>query len=254
MSYKTLGMIAVAGSLAAFAAPAAAGANDAGRAGADGRAQQVWQHSRDGALAGFAEARGRFHRGMQTLDAFDADGDGAVTEAEITAVRTDRLNSFDTDGDSRLTLQEYAALWGDAMREEMVDRFQSHDDDDDGAVTLDEFNDDVRRGRSEEEAAELAAVRADRHGAFDADGDGVLTVAEYEPLWMDAMRPRMVDQFQSHDDDGDAIVTAEEFAARWIGAFDHIDRDNNGVVDDDDFGGHDRNAPNRGGRGAMDRP
>jgi hypothetical protein len=38
-----------------------------------------------------------------------------------------------------LTLEEYQALWMAAMRERMVDRFQSHDDDGDGLVTIEEF-------------------------------------------------------------------------------------------------------------------
>ena len=51
----------------------------------------------------------------------------------------------------------------------------------------------------------------DRLAEFDADNDGSLTLEEYQALWLDAMRERMVDRFQAHDDDGDAIVTVEEF-------------------------------------------
>ena len=145
------------------------------------------------------------------------------------------MNAFDTDGDVRLNLDEYAALSADAMREDIVDSFQTHDDDGDGRVTLDEYNSRVARERSTEDAAALAATRGEQHAAFDADGDSVLALAEYELLWLDAMRPRMVDQFQSHDADGDAIVTADEFSARWVGIFERLDRDGNGMVNDDDL-------------------
>ena len=77
--------------------------------------------------------------GFQAFEAFDANEDGKLTQAEVDQVRTQRLSEFDTDGDAQLTLQEYEALWMDAMRERMVDQFQRHDDDGDGIVTNEEF-------------------------------------------------------------------------------------------------------------------
>ena len=73
------------------------------------------------------------------MESYDADGDGKLTQAEIDGVREARLKQFDKDGDGTLTLGEYEALWLDAMREEMVDRFQEHDNDGDGKVTAAEF-------------------------------------------------------------------------------------------------------------------
>lgn len=78
----------------------------------------------------------RFYR---LLDRFDANQDGKVTQAEIDQARQDRLKRFDSDGDGVLTLAEYEALWLDAMRERMVNRFQDHDADGDGKVTQAEF-------------------------------------------------------------------------------------------------------------------
>ena len=253
MRTRTLIGIGVAGSLVAAAGLAVAATPDP-RGGIRGDMRQIIdvlrdEHIRAGMPGRLAGLHGFFRGRIPSLQAFDADGDGVVTRDEVVAVRTDRLNAFDTDGDGALTLAEYEPLWNDAMREELVDRFQAHDDDGDGRVTVAEFNDEVGRGRSEEEAAELAAARTERHGAFDADGDGALTLAEYEPLWHDAMRPRMVDQFQAHDDDGDGIVTADEFTARWVGVFDRLDRDGNGVLDEDVSPRRDRD-----GSGDGDRP
>lgn len=73
------------------------------------------------------------------MEAYDQNQDGALTQAEIDAVRSDRLQTFDSNGDGNLSLAEYEALWLDAMRERMVDQFQRHDDDGDGLVTQDEF-------------------------------------------------------------------------------------------------------------------
>ncbi len=77
--------------------------------------------------------------GGQMMKWFDLDEDGKLTQEEIDKARTDRVNKFDKDGDGALNLAEFQALWVDAMRERMVDRFQGHDDDGDGKVTQDEF-------------------------------------------------------------------------------------------------------------------
>ena len=74
------------------------------------------------------------------FNSFDGNGDGAVTQAEIDEFRTARLARFDTDGDGSLNLKEYEALWLDAAREHMVDRFQNLDADGDGIVTQAEFS------------------------------------------------------------------------------------------------------------------
>ncbi|MDJ0946661.1 MAG: caleosin family protein [Kiloniellales bacterium] len=102
----------------------------------------------------------RFER---LLESYDSNEDGKLTQAEIDAVRAERLAKFDSDGDGSLTLQEYEALWLDAMRERMVDRFQSHDDDGDGRVTAEEFG---------ERFSKLVARR-------DRDGDGEITREDF---------------------------------------------------------------------------
>ena len=90
--------------------------------------------------------RGRHHghhgwqrRGEHLFDSFDSNSDGKLTQAEVDQTRRDRFAQFDTDKDGKLTLQEYQALWLDAMRRHLVDRFQGLDDDGDAAVTVEEF-------------------------------------------------------------------------------------------------------------------
>jgi Ca2+-binding EF-hand superfamily protein len=99
-------------------------------------------------LAGASMADGRGHGrhhggpggpGARMMEQFDANQDGSVTQVEIDEVRTARFTEFDANGDGNLTLEEYQALWMDAMRERMVDRFQDLDDDGDAIVTTEEF-------------------------------------------------------------------------------------------------------------------
>ena len=92
------------------------------------------------------------------IESFDTNGDGSVTQEEIISARTNRLSEFDANKDGSLDLSEYQALWLDAMHERMVDQFQAHDDDGDGLVTVQEFN---------EQFANLVKRR-------DRNGDGVL--------------------------------------------------------------------------------
>jgi Ca2+-binding EF-hand superfamily protein len=100
--------------------------------------------------------------GERLFEAFDANQDGTLTQAEVDQARQAQLAEFDADGDGSLDLEEYQALWLDAMRERMVDQFQAHDDDGDGVVTAEEFGERFGRIVSR----------------LDADGDGELTMDE----------------------------------------------------------------------------
>lgn len=141
-----------------------------------------------GALSIGAYADGRGHgwggkhhghwgggRAQEMFETFDADGDGSVTQAEVEQVRNQRFAQFDANNDGTLSLDEYQALWMDAMRERMVDRFQRHDDDGDAAVTPEEFAEPFGR-----------IVQY-----LDRDGDGAVT--------MDEVRERR--RGYRHDDD-----------------------------------------------------
>jgi Ca2+-binding EF-hand superfamily protein len=93
---------------------------------------------------------------------FDADADGRVTGAEITAVREARFKALDADGDGRVSEAELLARGRNAER--MGRAFRMHDANGDGFVDATEF-----------------AARGGRFVArFDADGDGAVTRAELE--------------------------------------------------------------------------
>jgi hypothetical protein len=124
-------------------------------------------HSGRHGARGMGRGMGRhMGRGFESLfEAYDSDGNGRLTQAEVDAARTDRLAAFDKDGDRKLTLKEYEALWLDAMRERMVDRFQDLDNDGDAAVTAEEF------------AAPYAGLVARR----DRNGDGEISRDDFGP-------------------------------------------------------------------------
>jgi Ca2+-binding EF-hand superfamily protein len=111
-------------------------------------------------------------RGERLFEQFDANQDGLITQAEIDEVQSSRLAEFDQNNDGSLTLEEYQAMWLDAMRERMVDRFQAHDDDGDAVVTVEEFvesyNSIVRRLDRNEDGQ---LTRDDLRRQRDRDGD-----------------------------------------------------------------------------------
>ena len=99
------------------------------------------------------------------LGFYDADGDGKLTQVELDSGRSGQLATYDSDGDQQLTLEEYEALWHEAMRSFMVDRFQQLDEDGDGVVTLVEYT---------EPMSNLVAHK-DRNGRRDDTGGEVLS-------------------------------------------------------------------------------
>ena len=93
--------------------------------------------------------------------------------------------------------------------------------------------------------AEIDQTRKDQLAKYDSNHDGVLSLEEYQALWLDAMRRVMVRQFQANDTDGDARITVEEFTARFDDLVRDRDRNGEGVLTVDELRprGH---GPHRG--------
>ncbi len=110
-----------------------------------------------------------------------------------------------------------------------------------------------RNGDGEVSQADVDAVRAERLAAFDTDGNGVLSLEEYEALWLDAMRTQMVQGFQRLDVDGDTGVTEAEFLAPYARLVERFDRDGDGVITEDEIQEHmrERRSGMRGRQGGR---
>ncbi len=86
--------------------------------------------------------------------------------------------------------------------------------------------------------SEVDQTRREQFASFDADSDGKLSLQEYQALWSDGMRNRMVDRFQGLDDDGDAAITSDEFLAPFGKVVSRMDRDDNGELTHDELRRH----------------
>lgn len=108
--------------------------------------------------------------------------------------------------------------------------FETYDTDGDGRITREEID----------------AVRTDRFTRFNADGSEGLSLEEFEGLWLEQRRPRMVRAFQRFDRDGDGVVTVEEFERPVARMMLMLDRNRDGALSLEDRG---RGRGMRGMRG-----
>ena len=93
--------------------------------------------------------------------------------------------------------------------------------------------------------SELDESRTKLLAKFDKDKDGELSLAEFEALWLDVMRHRMVRGFQHLDRDGNAQVALDEFLKPYSDIVERMDKDDDGAISRDDHKRHD--GHHRGG-------
>lgn len=120
--------------------------------------------------------------GQHFLEQWDADADGSVTPAEVTVKRQDVFAMFDQDSDGALSAAEWALI-EEHLSMEMAPKGP---------------------GAGMNKAAPGKAVHEAMTPAFnDADGDGQVTLAEFD-AGSAKLFPRM-------DADGDGAVTSADF-------------------------------------------
>lgn len=78
--------------------------------------------------------------------------------------------------------------------------------------------------------AEIDAYRTTRLAEVDASGDGALSIEEFDTLYRDLTRSRMVDAFQALDADGDGQISPEEMDRRVARFVERMDRDGDGAL------------------------
>ncbi|MGW5051265.1 EF-hand domain-containing protein [Actinokineospora sp. NPDC004072] len=140
--------------------------------------------------------------------AMDADGDGFLTEADFRAV-ADRWAAFGGAGPAERERATAIMLgwWATVST--------AYDTDGDDRVTLDEVMAVVDRLPAMLDT--VAATASTMFDAVDADGDDMISAAEYRVL-IELWNGRRTDTdsvFGLLDQDGDGLISRAEFAALW---------------------------------------
>ncbi|MFZ1470605.1 MAG: hypothetical protein WAT09_16765 [Paracoccaceae bacterium] len=95
--------------------------------------------------------------------------------------------------------------------------------------------------------AEIDTFRVGLVTGADTSGEGSISLDEFETIYLDLTRDRMVDAFQDLDADGDGVVTQAEMDTRFGGIVDQMDRNDDGKLDREDHGGRGKDGPGRDG-------
>lgn len=64
----------------------------------------------------------------------------------------------------------------------------------------------------------------------DGNANGSLNLAEFEAVWMEHTRFKMVDVFQRLDENGDGEITAAELTEKRMAMMDRVDRNGDGQI------------------------
>ena len=98
-------------------------------------AQQGMMDGRDGMMGGMMGGGMMSGMNSHAMRMFDANKDGTLTPAEMTAGMQAEIKTYDTDSSGSLSLAEFEAMHAAHTRTMMVRAFQMHDEDGDGQVT-----------------------------------------------------------------------------------------------------------------------
>ncbi|MEM8978662.1 MAG: EF-hand domain-containing protein [Pseudomonadota bacterium] len=114
-----------------------------------------------------ALANAKGHRDAVSFAELDTNGDGSLTQDEITARAKMRFDEVDTNGDGQLSSEEIAARADERMAKRVERMISRRDSNDDGALSFEEMQGD-RKGRG--------------FSRLDADGDGVVSEDEFAEM------------------------------------------------------------------------
>ena len=112
--------------------------------------------------------------GTKALSEYDTNGDGTVTSAEITAVKTADFNTADVDTSGSLTLAEYLNLEATVQTRRISTAFKSLDTDSSSGISLTEFTTST--------SGTTATYLNNVFKLADKDADSALSLAEFTEL------------------------------------------------------------------------
>lgn len=101
---------------------------------------------------------------------------------------------------------------------------------------------------------QIDAAVAAKFKSYDKNGDGKITLDEYQAFWLDLTHERMVRSFQRLDREGAGAVTLDEVQKPLDRVLSRLDRNGDGVIDKADFQRHRPWGKGPGGPGGAGGP
>jgi Ca2+-binding EF-hand superfamily protein len=83
--------------------------------------------------------------------------------------------------------------------------------------------------------AELTAWQDAKMSSADSNDDKQIDLKEFQTLWGEQTKNRMVDRFQHLDENGDGKITEEEFSSPMMNMLDRFDANGDGQVTKDEM-------------------
>jgi len=99
---------------------------------------------------------------------------------------------------------------------------QRFDSNNDGKVTQEEIN----------------KVKSELFSKYDVDGNGVLSLEEWQTMRQDRQKERISQRFNRHDANGDGGISQEEFMAKSNLMMERMDSNVDHMIDQDEMGNH----------------
>ncbi|WP_075221066.1 EF-hand domain-containing protein [Acuticoccus yangtzensis] len=153
VAFLTATMVTGAVTANAFTGPGASGETSVTKTHFDGRGGPRPPHG--------PGPRGSGPRGMmmQMMRQADTDADGKLTQDELNAFVTSKVELGDANADGQIDLEEFKVIYLDLMSRQIVDRFQALDENGDGVI----------------DAAEVDEKFGGVVSRMDRNGDGALS-------------------------------------------------------------------------------
>jgi len=85
---------------------------------------------------------------------------------------------------------------------------------------------------------EIDKVKSDLFAKYDSDGNGVLSLEEWQALRLDRMKDRISQRFNRHDSNGDGAISLDEFMAQSRHMMDRMDENGDHMIDQSEMGNH----------------